>query len=154
MLLIEWNIAAIAEKLNQLKAESKALWGNMTSAKMLQHLTQIQQISNGKIKIDFSNTPDNLPKLRHILYKEVPFPQEFKAPNQVEELLNADTEIDFESQRVLLLAEIDFFEKHFAEDGTTETNAVFGPLNREDWIWFHRKHISHHLAQFGLWSYT
>ncbi|MBI1183974.1 hypothetical protein GC194_06870 [bacterium] len=153
MKFIDWNKNTIAAKLQLLHEDAKPLWGQMNAAQMLQHLWQIAQIGNGKVAVTFSQPEDVLPKLRHILYKEVPFPREFAAPQEVEKLLETPVHTEFMELKNRLLEEIDAFDLVFANGEKTITNAVFGPLNRADWIWFHRKHISHHLAQFGLWQY-
>ena len=153
MNLIDWDIDCIADKLEALKPDSMPLWGKMNSKVMLQHLIDITQISNGKRQIAFANKEENLPKLRHILYKEVPFPQSFPAPNEVENLMKETTDLTLAALKAQLMLELKDFENSFADENKTVTNAVFGPLNKADWIWFQRKHISHHLAQFGLWEY-
>jgi oxepin-CoA hydrolase/3-oxo-5,6-dehydrosuberyl-CoA semialdehyde dehydrogenase len=155
MKLLNYNLQEIESSLKALNANSHALWGGMSAAQMVQHLIDIAKISNGSIQVEFANKPENLPKLRHILYKEVPFPKEFAAPKQVEHLIsqNKTEELaDFELLKSELIKELEKMEAHLS-DGKKVTNAVFGPLDLEDWKWFHRKHISHHLAQFGLWEY-
>jgi hypothetical protein len=29
-------------------------------------------------------------------------------------------------------------------------NPTFGPLNKEEWLQFHKKHLTHHFTQLGL----
>lgn len=154
MNLIEFHVPTIVSCVRELNADSAPKWGSMSPATMLAHLIDIARISNGKLKVDFANKPEYLPKLRHILYKEAPFPEGFAAPAQIEELINAvNQEQDLSHLTDELERELTAFECHFAADGQKEVNAVFGPLDKADWIQFHRKHISHHLGQFGLWSY-
>ena len=38
-------------------------------------------------------------------------------------------------------------------DDYTRPHNIFGYLNYHEWLWFHYKHFSHHLAQFGLITY-
>ena len=46
---------------------------------------------------------------------------------------------------------INEFVEHFAADkNITTTHPVFGPLNFEEWVLLHYKHVTHHLRQFGL----
>jgi hypothetical protein len=40
-----------------------------------------------------------------------------------------------------------FFAEH---PGQTTTHPVFGPLNFNEWILLHHKHMTHHARQFGL----
>jgi oxepin-CoA hydrolase/3-oxo-5,6-dehydrosuberyl-CoA semialdehyde dehydrogenase len=155
MKFIEFDLEKIETTIRALSANTQALWGSMSAAQMVQHLIDIAKISNGSIQVEFANKPENLPKLRHILYKEVPFPKEFAAPKQVEHLISQNKSEELAKIELLkseLLKEFEKMEAHL-NDGKKVTNAVFGPLDLEDWKWFHRKHISHHLAQFGLWEY-
>jgi len=150
--LIAFNPQAIDKLIDNLSDDTLPEWGSMSPRKMLRHLVDIARISNGKIQVEFANKQEDLPKLRHILYKEVPFPRGYSAPSQVEFLLKDDVAESLPELRQELIDELLFFEKHF-DGNRVETNAVFGPLDRNDWIQFHRKHMSHHLTQFGLWEY-
>lgn len=153
MKLIDWDIDGIADKLETLNPDSMPLWGKMNAGQMLKHLIDIAQISNEKRHVAFANKDENLPKLRHILYKEVPFPQSFPAPPEVESFMGETTDLPIDVLKEQLILELKDFESSFNDENKTVVNAVFGPLNMADWMWFHRKHISHHLAQFGLWEY-
>ena len=42
------------------------------------------------------------------------------------------------------------FELLDAEAFDTTPHPMYGPLNRDDTITFHYKHLQHHLSQFGL----
>ncbi|MFY0672582.1 MAG: hypothetical protein JXQ87_04230 [Bacteroidia bacterium] len=155
MKFIDFDLQELEVVLEDLNGNSQALWGGMSAAQMVQHLIDIAQISNGRIDVTFANKPENLPKLRHILYKKVPFPKEFAAPKQVEDMIGknkAASIADINSLKGQLINELEKMEVHLS-DGKKVTNAVFGPLDLADWKWFHRKHISHHLAQFGVWEY-
>jgi len=154
MNLIEFHVPTIVALAGELKADSKPKWGSMSAATMLGHLVDIARISNGKLKVDFANKPEHLPKLRHILYKDAPFPEGFAAPAQIEELIKSakpQQELSYLVER--LQEELSAFDSHFVKEGQKEVNAVFGPLDKNDWVQFHRKHISHHLSQFDLWKY-
>ena len=46
------------------------------------------------------------------------------------------------------MAELEhFFERH---QSVRPVHPIFGPMDHQAWILFHRKHTTHHLAQFGL----
>ena len=155
MKLINYHLKEIETALATLKADKQAFWGKMTASQMLQHLIDIAQISNGTIEVEFANNKVPIEKLRHILFKEVPFPKEFAAPEQVEGMIARNKVAESENIELLkgqLIIELEKMES-FLSDGKKVTNAVFGPLDLEDWKWFHRKHISHHFAQFGIWAY-
>lgn len=154
MKLIEFHVPTVIDTLKALEEDTVPAFGKMTSRKMLSHLVDIARISNGKQQVDFANKVEHLPKLKHILNKQAPFPIGFSAPAQVEALIDAaDENVSLEELIQQLENELTAFEGHFQSAEQTVVNAVFGPLTQEEWKLFHRKHMSHHLSQFGLWSY-
>lgn len=158
MNLIELNSQVLAEKLQALTADALPKWGKMNSTQMLQHLIDIFRVSREDIKVEFANKVEDLPKLHYILSKPVPLPKEFPAPDNIENLINKNKieSVDLELLKAKLIEELSLFEQYFkAQDQPefTTVNAVFGPLNYNQWQYFHQKHISHHFAQFNLWEY-
>ncbi|MDX1699128.1 MAG: DUF1569 domain-containing protein, partial [Melioribacteraceae bacterium] len=50
-----------------------------------------------------------------------------------------------------LFEEIEKFENYFEENPNNKPiNATFGPLDKTEWVQFHKKHFKHHFEQFGL----
>lgn len=138
-------------QINTLSENSKPLWGKMTAQHMVEHLCQAVQLSNGKLEISECMNPDEkLPILKRVLMSSRPLPQNFVntvigaelKPLKNENIDEAITELEKELNKI-----DEFF------DLNTESkpiNPTFGPLNKEEWIQFHKKHFTHHMKQFGL----
>ena len=136
--------------LNKLNPQQKPLWGKMTPQHMVEHLILAVQMSNGKLKLDCFNPPENIPTLKRFLMSSRPMPKLFVNPVIGEDLrplensslINAVEKLKKEIDDYLL-----FFEDN---PGANLVNVTFGELNKEEWDVFHKKHFTHHLSQFGL----
>lgn len=148
---IAFDPEAIAGRINMLTVQSKPDWGVMGAQHMIEHLLTVFRISNGKLRFDLQVREASLPKrlaflrgseafVRNIRIKGLPV----KAPLPLRYA-------DMETARQKLMDEIYLFISRKEE---TERNRplhpVFGPLGFDDWIRFHRKHLSHHFQQFGI----
>lgn len=150
MKLVDLNPAILEEKLDKLKGDQMPIWGEMNPADMLKHLLEIAKVSTGKQQVHYVGKEEHLPKMKQILYADKAFPRNFEAPEEVMKLSETGKD-DLDGLKRDLLREMrDFLSQ---PEELVYTNAVFGPLTVRDWKQFHRKHISHHLAQFSLHEY-
>ncbi|MBU2491755.1 MAG: DUF1569 domain-containing protein [Bacteroidetes bacterium] len=138
------------ELLNNLKIDSKPLWGKMTAQHMVEHLVGAFEMSFDKLKLNCFNPPEKLPVLKKFLMSNRPLPKDFINPvigpdlqplrfpnlqNAVWELTNC----------------VNKYYEHFNDNpDALTTNPTFGELNKKEWDVFHEKHITHHFTQFGL----
>lgn len=128
----------------------KPLWGKMTPQHMVEHLVQAVQMGNGKLKIECFNPAEKLPALKRFLMSERPLPKLFINPLIGPDLVplkfkSLDEAIDE------LKNEVNDYEQYFLQNPEAKpVNATFGELNKAEWDWFHNKHFTHHLSQFGL----
>ena len=137
--------------LRSISADTKPLWGKMTAQHMVEHLCQAVKISNGKlINTECMNPDEKLPILKRFLNSSRPLPQNFintvvgseLKPLTNQNISEAINELEKE------INEIDkFFDLNIE---AKPINPTFGPLNKDEWIQFHKKHFTHHLKQFGL----
>lgn len=137
--------------LKTLLEDTKPEWGIMTPQHMVEHLCDAVKISNGKlVNLDCMNPDEKLPILKRFLNSSRPLPQNFVntvvgselKPLANHNLKEAISELEKE------ISEIDvFFELN---SDAKPINPTFGPLNKEEWIQFHKKHFRHHMKQFGL----
>ena len=139
---------SIRTQLLKLNKASKPLFGLMNAQQMIEHLSLLMQISNGKINADhyvsdeksarrkpFLDTEDELQiGFRASILSDEPTPEKFET---IEKALNN------------LIAEIKNFEVHFKTE-KVENHPFFGELDYEYWKKFHTKHFTHHFKQFGL----
>jgi hypothetical protein len=135
-------------RINNLKPDTKPLWGKMDVAKMLAHCNvtyefiydSIHPVPNGFVKL--------LLKLfvKKGVVNEVPYKKNLKtAPEFI-----ISNERNFEKEKERLINYIkrtaDLGESHF--DG--KESRSFGKLNITEWNNMFYKHLDHHLSQFGV----
>ncbi|WP_405562363.1 hydroxymethylglutaryl-CoA reductase, degradative [Polaribacter sp. Asnod6-C07] len=142
------NIDEISNKLSGLTRTTKPVFGKMNGQQVIEHLSLLMQISNGKIDADYyvsdEKTARRKPFLdtdgelhigfRAAILSDEPTPEKF---NTIQEAI-AD-----------LVDQITDFKNHF-KTATTENHPFFGELDFEYWKKFHVKHFTHHFKQFNL----
>ncbi len=141
----------IIKHVEKLKETDNPLWGSMNARQMVEHLIEAVQLSNGNLKVDNIIFDERkLPTLKRFLMSDRPLPRNFNNP--IVKIIPGKYKYpDFNSSTAELLNEVKAFEKYFNENpGAVLLNPSFGPLNREEWIQFHRKHFTHHYTQFNL----
>ena len=107
-------------------------------------------MSNGKLKLECSNTPEENPSLKRFLMSSRPMPKLFVNPvvgKDLRPLKYSSLEAAVEKLKNEIDAYVLFFENN---PGAKPVNVTFGELNKEEWDVFHKKHFTHHLSQFGL----
>ena len=120
----------------------------MNGQQVIEHLSLLMQISNGKIDADYFVSDEKTARRKPFLDSErelhigfrasilsdEPTPEKFKT---IEEALSD------------LIQQINDFETHF-KVAKTENHPFFGELDYEYWTKFHSKHFTHHFKQFDL----
>lgn len=140
------------ELISKLDASKEPTWGKMNAQQMLEHLNDFYKVSIEKLIFALTVPVEHLPKYREFLFSDKPFRENTKAPQSVlgEEPLPTRTASLDAAKAQLQQTVNDFFKFFAAGSTTTTTHPVFGPLNFEEWILLHHKHVSHHLRQFEL----
>ena len=138
--------------LQNISADTKARWGKMNAWQMIEHVAAFFQVSTEKIKFDLVTPEDHLPKYKEFLLSEKQFRENTKAPASVigeEPLLLRHKSYD---EAVTELHEaVEEFEEYFKNaPGKKTIHPVFGPLDFNEWVLLHYKHVTHHLRQFGV----
>jgi len=137
--------------IERLKGSDIPLWGKMTPQHMVEHLCLAFKTSNGKIHIsDFIIPAEKLEISKRILMSNRPLPKNFVNTiigGGLTPLINESLSLAVNE----LIEEIENFVKYFESNPAAKpVNATFGPLNKAEWIHFHKKHLKHHFEQFGL----
>ena len=136
--------------LNNLKEDTKNLWGKMTPQHMIEHLILSLQISNNKLATSCFTPEEKLPTLKKVLMSERPFPKGFVNALTGDGLPEL-TYSDLSKAKSVLEQETKDFYLYFEKYPDAKLiNPTFGELNKEEWEQFHKKHFTHHLSQFGL----
>ncbi|MFK8058953.1 MAG: hydroxymethylglutaryl-CoA reductase, degradative [Polaribacter sp.] len=149
---IDWvnflNIDEITIKLRSLTRESKPVFGKMNGQQVIEHLSLLMQISNGKIDADYFVSDEKSARRKPFLATNNELQIGFKAPI----LSDEPTPEKFDSIEEAindLTQQIKDFEIHF-KSNTKENHPFFGELDYEYWKKFHTKHFTHHFKQFNL----
>lgn len=135
---------------NGLAAGTKGKWGKMNAQQMIEHVADFFNVSTEKIKFDLVTPEEHLPKYKEFLLSDKEFRENTRAPASVlgEDplpLRNASLEKAIE----YLKKSVEDFFTFFGKDPMKKTiHPVFGPLNFEEWVLLHYKHVNHHLRQF------
>ena len=120
----------------------------MNGQQMIEHLSFLMQISNGKINADYFVSDEKSARRKPFLDTEGELQIGFKAPMLSEEPNKMKFDNLNEAIEDLFL-QINDFITHF-ESSKTENHPFFGELDFDYWKKFHVKHFTHHFKQFGL----
>src|SRR5947207_15828308 len=132
----------IANRVNKLTPESKALWGKMNVGQMLAHCQIPIGVADGtyKLKRTFFGRVVG-PMVKSILYNEKPFKRSLPTDKS---FLTTEPK-DFEKEKQKLLALV----SNLSETSiVNETHTFFGKLTKEQWSKGTWKHLDHHLQHF------
>ena len=137
-------------KIKTLTPDSMALWGKMNAQQMVEHVTGFFKVSTNEIHFPLVTPEEHLPRYREFLFSDKQFRENTIAPVLPEDPLPL-TEPDLTTAINKLSGTIQQFFDFFDADTSVKTvHSVFGPLNFEEWVLLHHKHITHHARQFGL----
>ena len=127
-------------------------WGKMNFQQMIEHVADFFKVSSNKIQLPLVSPAEHLPKLKAFLLSDKPFRENTKAPVEIipDEPLPARNETVAIAISKLEKQIHDFVLYFQQNQGALTTHPVFGPLNFEEWILLHYKHVQHHSKQFGL----
>lgn len=149
MNFIDWDLPEILIRLNALTADKKPHWGNFSAQQMIEHLANGLSLSVGKVNLPMEVSDEKAQQSKPFLYTDKPFGKDIKVG-----FVNSEKPLVFEELELAVDAFIEEFiafdEYYESHPEATHSHPYFGPLNHEEWILLHRKHISHHLEQFGL----
>lgn len=138
--------------LKNIPADTKGNWGKMNAQQMVEHTADFFDVSANKGKQQLFTPEEHLPKYMEFLLSDKQFRENTKAPLDVvpEEPQPLRT-ASMEAALKMLQQSVDDFCGYFENNPSQKTiHPVFGPLNFNEWVLLHYKHITHHLRQFGL----
>ncbi len=149
MPFLEADLNKILPLLNSLNKDSKPLWGSMSAQRMIEHLSDTIDLALGKTTVKLEIPEDRVDKAQAFLFSEHPMPKNFKVSFATEEMKLRNDHIssaiqEFERKWKQFESFID------QNPGFSNLHPNFGELNKDQWIRLHRKHLTHHMEQFGL----
>lgn len=147
---IELSKANILSYLNQLNNKTKPKWGNMSSQRMIEHLSDIVLISRS-LSHDFSLkiNPEKIERAQDFIISDKPLPRNVKVSFASEENKLRNENIS----RAILEFEFEWdkYQKFFKSNPNVKTlHPYFGELDFKLWNILHAKHFTHHFIQFDL----
>lgn len=138
------------ESISHLSADTEPLWGKMNVQQMIEHVTGFFKVSTDQLHFPMVTPEEHLPKYKEFLLSDKQFRENTKAPVLPEEPLPV-AEPDLNTAKSQLKDAIEnFFAFYELYPDKKIPHPVFGPLNFEEWILLHYKHVTHHARQFGL----
>jgi hypothetical protein len=134
---------SLQERIERINSESRPLWGKMNAEQMLTHLMQSMRMAVGELTTQSKKIPIRYPPLRQLVVYVLPWP---KGSPTAPELIPADSETIADSKRELSR----LAEKFVSHTGPWPEHPAFGNLGRTAWGVLVRRHVDHHLRQFGV----
>jgi hypothetical protein len=135
----------LLRRLDALRPDTRAKWGQFTPARMLAHCTAGLRAGLGEIPVQPKATPFRNWPMRKLVIYALPWPK--SAPTAPELIPEGDP--DFAQA----LAELKSALGRFADAGPNAkfaNHAAFGTLSGKDWGALTYRHLDHHWRQFGL----
>lgn len=138
----------LLEHLRPLGPDTQPLWGAFTPQHMVEHISGTLLISNGRFTSPSDVPESEWTQRKQFIYSQEPFPMGVVNPRVTKGTLRFSSY--YEALEKFWQA-YDQYRVYWHEHPTSNLmHPMYGPLNREEWLRFHLKHMRHHLAQFGL----
>ena len=136
---------ALRRRMESVQPDARPLWGKMNAGQMLAHLNASLAMSLGELPTKPKRTPIANPLGRWLLIYRLKWPQ--GTPTAPELLATPPGEWKAELERFA-----DLLERAGTRDprGEWPRHPAFGRLTGRQWGDLGRKHIDHHLRQFGV----
>tara|TARA_B100000508_G_scaffold55003_3_gene42770 strand:+ start:155906 stop:156358 length:453 start_codon:yes stop_codon:yes gene_type:complete len=145
---IEPKLETALTYLDMLKSDTKPDWGKMSAQEMVEHLSDTLRIASGKDKFPLATPEKYLEKSYEFLMSESPLQRELNVSFAPEErTLRHDDLSDAIDE---FTEEWIAYEEHYENNDQRELHPYFGNLNFAEWQELNKKHLTHHLLQFGL----
>jgi len=149
-MFIEPNLETILPLLEKLDPNKKASWGTLTAQGMIEHITDMLTIANGKAPLTMLLIPEEkVESMQRFLQSDKEMMRNIEVPFAPKERVLRHEELDLAIDE--LVDEWMVFEEHFETNpNKTENHPFYGQLNFEQWLALHKKHLTHHFKQFEL----
>ncbi len=135
--------------LESIHTDHQPQWGSMNAQQMIEHLQTLFSISNGKNEAPAAADLEKMAYRKSRFFeKYMPMPKNFQSVAKPGERL---TYADMETAKTHLMQDFERFHYYLIEHPDIHPlHPYFGPLNYDEWVQFHARHIRHHFTQFGL----
>jgi len=140
----------VPQLLNELQVDTKPLWGEMDSIKMIDHLRAGTELFLSKRKPKLEVPEEKLPRYKAFLMSDKPFMEGARKPKEYQDYERQDAqELDkLKSDFLEVLKRFDSIT--LAQKDFWCFHPSFGLLDPTETRQLQFKHIRHHFQQFGL----
>lgn len=135
--------------LNKLTPSQQPVWGEMSSQRMVEHLSEMLRMAQGTTLFTLSIPENKVAKMQEFLYSDKEMAKNIAvdiAPTD-RELKNDELELAIDEFTEEWINFIDFFE---ANPGVKTMHPFYGYLDFDLWMLMHKKHFYHHFKQFQI----
>lgn len=139
-------------RIHRLCADTKPLWGRMTSAQMLAHVSKpYEMVCDADYPRSHKRPAAPIRFLLKLFLKPIVVGEKPYAKNSrtAAEFIVAD-ERDLDIERARLVAYINQVQAWGASHFEGRDNHSFGVMSAQEWNNLFAKHLEHHLRQFGV----
>ncbi|KAF2337272.1 DUF1569 domain-containing protein [Flavobacterium daemonense] len=135
-------------RINELRPDSKGLWGKMTVAQMLAHCNVTYEMVYDNIHPKPNTFMKFILKLlaKNTVVGDKPYPRNVHTAPQF--IIKNDRNFEIEKNR--LIAYIDKTQEIGENSFEGKDSHSFGKLTSAEWNNMFAKHLEHHLSQFGV----
>lgn len=148
-MFVDTELEVVLPILDKLTESTPALWGTMSSQRMVEHLVDVIRIATGENPQALLIDEEKLPSMLRFLESDKPMAKEIQVP-----FATADMPLRHEEIELAIDEYIDvylaFEELYESNPELTNVHPYYGPLSFEQWKRLHAKHLTHHFQQFGL----
>ena len=148
-MFVDTELEVVLPIFDKLRETTPALWGSMSSQRMVEHLVDVIRIAIGENPQPLLIDEEKLPSMLRFLESDKPMAKEIQVP-----FATADMSLRHEEIELAIDEYIDvyltFEELYENNPDLTHIHPYYGPLNYAQWKRLHAKHLTHHFNQFGL----
>jgi hypothetical protein len=142
------TVTEVQTRLQRLGPETPRLWGKMTAAQAVAHLSASMESALGDTRPPRMMIGRMLGGLIKPLAIGNEKPMQKNSPTVPSFVVSDPRDLEMERKRLSTL--IDRFAKAGPAGCTTHPHSFFGRLRPQEWAVLMYKHLDHHLRQFGV----
>lgn len=139
----------VLERINNLTETDKALWGKMTPAENICHMTDQIKLATGKINCGEAGNKIAAFVLRNLILMGLPAPKgKVETYPRLKQGAGGTAPTEFAQDKKTLTDVINNYENDFPGENKI-LHPAFGFMNKAEWARLVYLHLDHHLRQFG-----
>lgn len=135
--------------LDGIKPDSQPLWGEMNATQMVDHIYSGLALSQDSTEWAMRTPEDKLPGAKAFLLSEKPLPRHAPLPEGFYKR-EFGTSSSLEAAKERFLEEVPVFLEALDKPDYVAYHPDFGKMSNVEILTLMRKHVRHHLAQFGV----